>query len=174
MNDIKMMSVNDIIPYENNPRDNEDAVDKVAASLREFGFKQPIVVDKDNIVIVGHTRLKAAKKLNMSEVPVLVADDLTDEQVKGYRLADNKTAEFAEWDADLLNFELDGIIDIDMGQFGFEVDDIIDGEPLSETDSNFNYVEQYGVIVMCESEDEQEKIYNKLTDEGYSCKVVAV
>lgn len=124
MNDIRMMSVNDIIPYENNPRDNEDAVDKVAASLREFGFKQPIVVDKDNIVIVGHTRLKAAKKLNMSEVPVLVADDLTDEQVKGYRLADNKTAEFAEWDAELLNFELDGIIDIDMSDFGFDVDNI--------------------------------------------------
>lgn len=124
MNDIRMMSVNDIIPYENNPRDNKDAVDKVAASLREFGFKQPIVVDKDNIVIVGHTRLKAAKKLNMSEVPVLVADDLTDEKVKAYRLADNKTAEFAEWDADLLNFELDGIIDIDMSDFGFDVDNI--------------------------------------------------
>jgi len=123
MNDIKTMSVNDIIPYENNPRDNEDAVDKVAASLREFGFKQPIVVDKDNIVIVGHTRLKAAKKLKMSEVPVLVADDLTDEQVKAYRLADNKTGEFAEWDAELLNFELDGIIDIDMSEFGFDIED---------------------------------------------------
>ena len=117
-----MMSVDDIIPYANNPRNNKDAVDKVAASIREFGFKQAIIVDKDMVIIAGHTRLKAAKKLKMKEVPVLVADDLSEEQVKAYRLADNKTAEFAEWDEDLLNIELDGILDLDMEQFGFELD----------------------------------------------------
>ena len=130
MNNITMMSVDDIIPYDKNPRDNEGAVDKVAASIREFGFKQPIVVDKDNVVIAGHTRLKASKKLKLSQVPVLVADDLTEEQVKAYRLADNKTAEFAEWDFDLLGSELGEILDIDMSEFGF--DDILeDEEPTS-------------------------------------------
>ena len=122
MNDIQMIPIGDITPYANNPRNNKDAVDKVAASLREFGFKQPIVVDKDNVVIAGHTRLKAAKKLKMKEVPVLVADDLTEEQVKAYRLADNKTAEFAEWDFDLLADELSDIVDIDMSDFGFDLD----------------------------------------------------
>lgn len=122
MKETVMIPIGDVIPYEHNPRKNKDAVDKVAASLREFGFRQPIVVDKDNVIIAGHTRLLAAKKLKMKEVPVLVADDLTEEQVKAYRLADNKTAEFAEWDTDLLNLELDGILDIDMEQFGFDLD----------------------------------------------------
>ena len=126
-----MMPIKSVIPYVNNPRNNKEAVDKVAASLREFGFKQPIVVDKDNVIIVGHTRLKAAKKLKMTEVPVLVADDLTEEQVRAYRLADNKTAEFAEWDDDLLSLELDSIEDIDMSDFGFDfdLDDEDDEEP---------------------------------------------
>lgn len=116
-----MMSINDVIPYANNPRQNKDAVDKVAASLEEFGWRQPIVVDKDNVIIVGHTRLLAAKKLKMTEVPVLVADDLSEEQVRAYRLADNKTAEFAEWDMAKLTEELDSILDIDMEQFGFDL-----------------------------------------------------
>ena len=106
MKETVMMPVKDLIPYHNNPRNNKSAVDKVAASLKEFGFRQPIVVDKDNVVIVGHTRLLAAKKLRMSEVPVLIADDLTEEQVRAYRLADNKTAEFAEWDMDKLVEEI--------------------------------------------------------------------
>lgn len=119
MNQTVMIPISEVHPYPNNPRVNKDAVDKVAASLKEFGFKQPIVVDKNMVVIVGHTRLKAAKKLKMKEVPVLIADDLSEEQVKAYRLADNKTAEFSEWDNDLLNIELDSILDLDMEQFGF-------------------------------------------------------
>lgn len=122
MDNIVMMPVSALKPYENNPRHNKAAVDKVAASLREFGFRQPIVVDKDYVIVVGHTRLLAAKKLKMSEVPVLVADDLSEEQIKAYRLADNKTAEFSEWDEDLLNDELSEILDIDMSDFGFEID----------------------------------------------------
>lgn len=132
MKETVMMPIGDLIPYGNNPRHNKDAVSKVAASLREFGFRQPIVADKDNVIIVGHTRLQAAKKLRMKEVPVLVADDLSEEQVRAYRLADNKTAEFAEWDVDLLQDELAEILDIDMEEFGFELnlDDI--EEPESE------------------------------------------
>lgn len=120
MNDIQLVEINKVIPYENNPRFNEDAVDKVAASLKEFGFRQPIVVDKDMVIIAGHTRLKAAESLGMKEVPVLIADDMTEEQVKAYRLADNKTAEFASWDFGKLEEEL-ADIDIDMSEFGFDV-----------------------------------------------------
>ena len=107
-------------PYENNPRKNDDAVKYVAESIKEFGFKVPIVIDKNNVIVAGHTRYKAAKKLKMSEVPCIIADDLTDEQIKAFRLADNKVAEKAEWDFDLLNAELDDIIDLDMELFGFE------------------------------------------------------
>lgn len=107
-------------PYENNPRKNDDAVKYVAESIKEFGFKVPIVIDKNNVIVAGHTRYKAAKKLKMSEVPCIIADDLTDEQIKAFRLADNKVAEKAEWDFDLLNTELDDIIDLDMELFGFE------------------------------------------------------
>ena len=116
------MRIADVVPYENNPRHNENAVEAVANSIMEFGWKQPIVVDKDNVVIVGHTRLKAAQKLGLVEVPVLIADDLTPEKVKAYRLADNKTNELAFWDEELLDIELGDITDIDMTDFGFSDD----------------------------------------------------
>lgn len=126
--------IEEIIPYTNNPRKNKEAVDKVAASIKEFGFQQPIVVDKDNVIIVGHTRLLAARKLKLKTVPVKVAEDLTEEQARAYRLADNKTNEFSLWDDDLLLPELDSIEDIDMSLFGFDInlDDI--GEEPEEDD----------------------------------------
>lgn len=163
-----------IKPYEKNPRKNDNAVDAVANSIREFGFKVPVVIDKDGVIVCGHTRYKAAKKLGLEVVPCVVADDLTDEQIKAYRLADNKVSELAEWDIDLLGEELDGIFDIDMGDFGFsftEEAEATGDEPIN-TGTNFNYKEQYGVIVICNNEQEQEKIYNSLTAEGYECKVV--
>lgn len=118
--DIINIALKDLKQYENNPRKNDDAVKYVAESIKEFGFKVPIVIDKNNVIVAGHTRYKAAKKLKMSEVPCIIADDLTDEQIKAFRLADNKVAEKAEWDFDLLNAELDDIIDLDMELFGFE------------------------------------------------------
>lgn len=111
----------DLIPYINNPRNNDGAVDKVASSIKNFGFKVPIVVDGDNEIIAGHTRLKAAKKLGMDEVPCIVADDLNDGQIKAFRLADNRVAEFAEWDMELLESELEELKDYDLG---FEFDDM--------------------------------------------------
>lgn len=113
------MDVADLKAYEKNPRKNGPAVEKVAASIREFGFKVPVVIDRDRTIVCGHTRVMAARKLKMGRVPCIVADDLTDEQVKAYRLADNKVAEFSEWDVDLLEGELDAI-GIDMTQFGFD------------------------------------------------------
>jgi DNA modification methylase len=113
----------EIKPYPKNPRINDDAVAYVANSIKEFGFRSPIVVDKAGVIIAGHTRLKAAKKLGLKEAPVIVADDLSDEQVKALRLADNKTAEAAEWDLNLLDQEISEIADIDMSDFGFELDE---------------------------------------------------
>lgn len=111
----------DIKPYEKNPRKNDSAVDAVANSIEQFGFKNPIVIDGNNVIICGHTRYKAAQKLGLDVVPCVVASDLTDEQIKAYRLADNKVSELAEWDIDLLGEELDGIFDIDMSDFGFDI-----------------------------------------------------
>lgn len=120
--DVKSYNINDIRPYERNPRNNDSAVDLVAASIQEFGFKQPIVIDRNQVIIAGHTRWKAAKKLGLKEVPCVLADDLTPEQVRAYRLADNKVAEASEWDYDLLDDELADIDALDMSAFGFESD----------------------------------------------------
>lgn len=111
--------VDEIIPYEKNPRLNDEAVEPVAESIKEFGFKIPIVLSSDGVIVAGHTRIKAAKKLGMEEVPCIIADDLTEEQVKAFRLADNKSAEIAQWDEELLQSELSEILDIDMSLFGF-------------------------------------------------------
>lgn len=118
---IEMKKLSEIIPYEKNPRKNDDAVKYVQKSIEEFGFKVPIVIDKDGIIVAGHTRYKAAKKLKLKEVPCITADDLTPEQVKAFRLADNKVGEMAEWDFNLLDAELPEIVEIDMEQFGFNL-----------------------------------------------------
>lgn len=126
--------ISDISPYENNPRKNDAAVKYVAESIKQFGFKVPIVIDRDGIIVAGHTRYKAAKKLNLEQVPCIVADDLTDEQVKAFRLADNKVAEKAEWDFDLLEEELQDLIGFDMSDFGFETEDEEEEELEAEED----------------------------------------
>ena len=135
---IQSMKIDEVKPYPNNPRDNDDGVEAVANSIKEFGWQQPIVVDKDNVIIVGHTRYKAAKKLGMDKVPVVVASNLSDEQVRAYRLADNKTSDLTDWDMDLLDDELGNISDIDMSDFGFEDEDISSDLPddfFTENDS---------------------------------------
>ena len=119
--DIIMMPVTEIEMYENNPRANERAIDPVAESIKEFGFKVPILLDEKNVIIAGHTRLKAAMKLGMEKVPCIKCDDLSPEQVRAFRLVDNKVAEFAVWDLGMLNIELQEIDlpDVDMEKFGF-------------------------------------------------------
>jgi len=124
---IVMLPVSEVRPYEKNPRKNADAVKFVKASIEQFGFKVPIIIDSNRVIVAGHTRLLAAKSLGMSEVPCIMADDLTEDQVKAFRLADNKVGEFAEWDMDLLGDELDAIAeacDIDMGDFGFDLSEM--------------------------------------------------
>lgn len=116
--------IEEIKPYENNPRFNDDAVEYVANSIKEFGFKVPMVIDKNGEIVAGHTRYKAALELGLEEVPCIIADDLTDEQIKAFRLADNKVSEQSSWNYELLSDEINDIIDINMNEFGFLDDDI--------------------------------------------------
>lgn len=118
--EIKFFDIADLKPYANNPRINDKAVKYVANSIKEFGFKVPIVIDQNHEIVCGHTRYKACIQLGIDKVPCIVADDLTEEQIKAYRIADNKVAEYSEWDLDLLEIELDDIIGIDMEEMGFD------------------------------------------------------
>ena len=137
MNEMKiiMKNIDEIIPYENNPRKNDNAVDYVVNSIKKFGFKVPIVIDSKSVIVTGHTRIKAAKKLGLSEVPVIIADDLTEEQIKAFRIADNKVAEFSTWDFDKLDLELEDIR-IDMSEFGIIKFDDIKIEETSELEES--------------------------------------
>lgn len=116
--------IGDLIPYFNNPRNNENAVDKVAESIKQFGFQNPIIIDNENVIIAGHTRLKAAELLGLDVVPVIVAESLTADEAKAYRLADNKTTEFSQWDINALDKEIAELNDFDLSAFGFELDEI--------------------------------------------------
>ena len=123
--------------YENNPRSNDEAVKYVAHAIKKFGFKVPVIIDKNHTIIAGHTRFKAAKKLNIENLPCLIADDLDDKQIKAFRLADNKVSEFSDWNFELLNQELAKLTDFSMSDFGFEnlenidfVEDVVEDEVL--------------------------------------------
>ena len=135
-----MKRLEDIRPYENNPRKNDKAVRHVAKSIKRFGFKVPIVIDADGVIVAGHTRYKASLELGLEKVPCIIADDLTEKQVKAYRLADNKTAELAEWDFNALELELfDLSVSFDMSEFGFDIEKVIDegfGEEFSLPDDD--------------------------------------
>lgn len=133
---VSEIPVSSIKPYSNNPRDNTEAVEKVMESIREFGFQQPIVVDSDMVIIVGHTRYEAAKQLGMETVPTVIAKELSPEKVKAYRLADNKVAEFSYWDWDKLAEEFKELqmSDIDFGKLGFDYDFGFVGDAESDDD----------------------------------------
>ena len=117
------VKIEELKPYENNPRFNDDAVEYVAKSIKEFGFKVPLVIDKNKVIVTGHTRYKAGLELGLKELPCIIADDLTPEQIKLFRLADNKVSEVSSWNYDLLNEEIDKIVGIDLQEFGFLIDD---------------------------------------------------
>lgn len=124
--DIVEKPIGELIPYENNPRYNDSAVNDVAKSIELYGFKVPIVIDKNNVIVCGHTRVKAAERFGMQSVPCIVADDLTDEQIRAFRIADNKVSEGATWDFEKLEIELEGL---DISDFDFGIDfDFLNGE----------------------------------------------
>lgn len=146
---IVMVPLHEMVPYENNPRDNASAVEVVAKSIKEFGFKVPIVLDRNKQIVAGHTRMLAAELLGMTEVPCIKADDLTDEQVRAFRLADNKTAEMAGWSFSDLDVEL-ADISIDMTQFGFtqhehvDLDALFGDEPINAKGGKIYHCENCG------------------------------
>ena len=169
-------NIDRFIGYARNPRKNDHAVDAIAAAIKEFGFRVPIVAKSDGLVVDGHLRLKAAKKLGLSEIPVILADDLTDAQIKAFRLSVNKMAELADWDMDMLKIELEelGEMDFDLdltgfGGFDFELDDELEKE---SKEYDFNYQENYSVLVVCKDELHQTEIYDRLIKDGLECKVL--
>lgn len=162
---IEYKKIEDLKPYENNPRFNDDAVEYVANSIKKFGFKVPLVINKDGVIITGHTRYKASLELGLKEVPCVIADDLTEEQQNAFRLVDNKVSEKSSWDFELLDEELENL-DIDMSEFGFDLD-----KEVERTDLSDKIKENYEIIIKCSSEQELEETYEKLTSEGYECQV---
>lgn len=142
---IQNLDIKKVVPYAKNPRHNESAIAKVAASLKEFGWQQPIVVDKEMVVIAGHTRLEAARQLGMKKVPVFVADHLTDTQAKAYRIADNRVGAEAKWDDQLLRLEMIDLKngDFDLGVTGFdigEIDNVLLEKQIGENDAEAEWV----------------------------------
>ncbi len=168
---IKEYPLSSIRPYANNPRKNESAVAGVAESIRRFGFKQPIVVDKFNTIVCGHTRYLAAQQLGLKTVPCVAADELSADEVRAYRLLDNKLNEVALWDAELLATELADFA-FDFAPFGVDFD--LDApEPLADAadDVEKPIPESYQVVVSCEDEASQEALYERLKNEGYKIRL---
>lgn len=173
--DIVYKNVDELREYKNNPRNNDKAVAAVAASIELAGFKVPIVIDGNGVIVAGHTRLKAAKQLGMQTVPCIVADDLTDEQIRAFRLADNKVAEQASWDFDKLEAELEQLRELDMTAFGFEdADDEDDDSQTEREDLSSKVAAVYEVIVECADEYEQEEVFTRLIGEGLQCRVLTL
>jgi len=174
---IKNLPLNDVKPYIKNPRKKYD-IKKVADSIKEFGFQQPIVVDTIGTIIVGHGRYEASKYLNLETVPVIIAD-LPPEKAKAYRIADNKTNEYSDWDNSLLNQEFTDLLDInyDLLKTGFDEEELkkfFDGADLTSVDtSEKDLPEKYELMIELENIEDQESLFNELKERGYNCKVLS-
>ena len=172
--------VNDLLMYDNNPRKNSDAVQYVMNSIQQFGFKVPIVIDSNNMIVCGHTRYKAARRLRMAQVPCIVADDLTEEQIRVFRIADNKTGEMAGWDFDRLGIEMSMIdpVEFDLADFGFFPEypkDEEEEEDDDDGDDDFDDREKepkYYIQIECKSANDQRETYERLTKLGIECEMV--
>lgn len=158
--EIKYLNIKMIKPYERNPRKNDDAVAHVEESIKQYGFKVPIVIDKNNIIVAGHTRYKAAQNLGIKSVPCIIADDLTDEQIKAYRIADNKVADFSLWDNTLLLEELESLSNelftgFDVSEL-FDKTNLDDLEVMDESDNDVLEENEQGVMyeITFKSQDE--------------------
>ena len=173
---VEYLRPDELVPYPGNAKQHPaDQIKHIANSIKRFGWKQPIVCDKDRVVIIGHGRLLAAKELMLDSVPVVFAEDLTEEEANALRLADNKLNE-SPWDFSKLEEELAAldIAGIEMTDFGFSDIGGGDTEPDLSAGSSFHYQEQYAVTVLVKDENEQREVYERLTGEGYECKVVCV
>ena len=158
----------DLKPYANNPRHNAKAVPAVKESILKFGFKVPIVIDKNNVIVCGHTRFYASKEIGLETVPCIVADDLTEEQINAFRLVDNRVSEFADWNFDKLAEELSDLQDFDFEPFGF--DDLMAGlQPLEEETEQANLIKSLNV--KSENLKELNDLFNELVERGFICKL---
>lgn len=167
--------IKDLKPYKKNAKKhNKEQVEQIANSIKEFGFTQPVIVDKNNEVVAGHGRILGAKKAGLKSVPTICLEDLTEEQIKAYRLVDNKLNE-SEWDFSLLDEEL-GVLskDIDMNLFGFDLTEELEQE---ETENKkkveFEIKEKYEVHIICKDEKQMEQVYNNVKGYGQECKLVS-
>ena len=172
---IEYLTLDKLKPYDKNAKKHQEAdLSTIKASITEFGMSDPIGVwGEDNVIVEGHGRYLACKELGIDNVPVIHLDHLTDEQRRAYALAHNKTAEMSEWNFDLLGEELDGIFDIDMSDFGFDLSEEEDAQT-ERKDLSDKVGETYEVIIECVNEVEQEQVYNKLIGDGYSCRVLTL
>lgn len=176
---IEIVSIDKIIPYINNPRKNTDtAIIKVASSIKEFGWQQPIVVDTENVIVVGHTRYLAAKKLELEKIPVVIASELTSAQIKAYRIADNRIAEESEWDGDLLSVEIEGLSyeDIDLSVIGFEnkeLERILSGESNAKIGSRTDLEDKFKLTIDFSSEEDCQILLDELIDRGFKVGVIS-
>jgi len=177
--DIELRPVESLIPYSNNPKEHPDEqVRKIASSIKNYWWDQPIVVDGEGEIIKGHGRLQAAELLGLDEVPVIERTDLSDAEARAARIADNRTAQ-SPWDDELLSLELEQLDDdaVDFDSLGFnddELDDLLESddglpEPADETDLGLE--SEYEVIIECTDEMEQQRVFDELTEEGYECRL---
>ena len=176
-NKIDLVETDKLIPYHNNPKEHPtEQIDKIASSIKNYGFVQPLVIDTDNEVIIGHGRLEAAKKLGLQKVSVVIKDDLNDAQIKALRIADNKVAE-SGWDPEALEIEFEQLGEEYTGFDQEELEDIMadfNDEVQSKEDLSGEIREEFQVIIKCETEAEQEQLYYQLTEEGYHCQVLTL
>lgn len=165
-------NIKELKPYKKNAKKHpKEQVERIANSIKEFGFTQPVIVDKNKCVVAGHGRILGAKKAGLTQVPTVMLESLTEEQIKAYRLVDNKLNE-SDWDFSLLDEEL-GILsdDIDMELFGFDED--MSDEELEKKKIEFEIKEKYEVHIICKDEKQMEQVYNKTKGLGMECKLVS-
>lgn len=165
-------NIKELKPYKKNAKKHpKEQVERIANSIKEFGFTQPVIVDKNNCVVAGHGRILGAKKAGLKQVPTVCLEELTEEQIKAYRLVDNKLNE-SDWDFSLLDEEL-GVLseDIDMNLFGFEFD--MTDEEIKQKKVEFEIKEKYEVHIICKDEKQMEQVYNKTKGMGIDCKLIS-
>lgn len=174
---IEYKDINDLIPYVNNTRTHsEEQINQIASSIKEFGFTNPVLIDKNNGLIAGHGRVMGAKKLGLKEVPTITLENLTEAQKKAYIIADNKIALNAGWDEELLKIELQSLQEMDFDysnlgfDFEFDIEEISDNNEIN-LDNNKEYKEKFMIIIDCDSELQQEEIFYNLTNQGIKCRV---
>lgn len=178
MDKLEKISIEDLIPYARNSRTHSDEqVAQIAASIKEFGFTNPVLIDNDNGIIAGHGRVLAGRKLKLKEIPCIRLGHLTDAQKKAYVIADNKLALNSGWDAEMLKLEINELndLDFDLEIIGFDSSELANlFDEFQEEEKELkeeSYSEVFNIIIECKDEEDQEKIFNRLDSEGYKCRV---